>query len=233
MPAIERFASLRDEIARRDTLKRDAKEAEKYVERANEVQALRERLTAAAARIRVLRDYQIEIDRFKDVTSTLTSLQNYLTKLIDTPEDTGRDHGTAKRSFDSLTSDVEEKVEASLRAIIKAIPAVEEVFLRQVELNPQYAARVATIRAAYQALNRSVASAGLSAGDLREFLRKRDELRALADGLNPDDFPQEVLDFFKAAKQGGAPLEKFTEAVRQWLEARGQLKSVRLTVVGS
>ena len=41
----------------------------------------------------------------------------------------------------------------------------------------------------------------------------------------------EVLEFFRAGRQGGAPLEKLTASVRQWLADRDLLKSVRVTVV--
>jgi hypothetical protein len=54
----------------------------------------------------------------------------------------------------------------------------------------------------------------------------------LSDDLKPSEFPVEVLDFFKAGRQGqGAPLEKFTEGVKRWLEERGLLKNVRVTVI--
>jgi hypothetical protein len=55
-------------------------------------------------------------------------------------------------------------------------------------------------------------------------------VKTLADRLNPDEFPKEVREFFSAMRRGGAPLEKFTETVRQWLSDRDQLKNVRITL---
>ena len=72
----------------------------------------------------------------------------------------------------------------------------------------------------------------LSAEALEQFLDHREALRKLADDLTPDEFPNEVLEFFKAGRHGGgAPLEKLTPSVRQWLSDRDLLKYVRVRVV--
>ncbi len=70
----------------------------------------------------------------------------------------------------------------------------------------------------------------MTADNLEQFLESRNALRALADQLNPDEFPKEVLEFFKAERQGGAPLDKFTSPVREWLAEKDQLKNVRVVI---
>lgn len=69
-----------------------------------------------------------------------------------------------------------------------------------------------------------------TAETLATYLKKSDALHALAERLKPVNFPKEVLDFFKAA-QHRAPLEKFTEIVRDWLAARNHLNNIRLYIM--
>jgi hypothetical protein len=70
----------------------------------------------------------------------------------------------------------------------------------------------------------------MTAPELEEFLDRRDALKQLADQLNPEEFPKEVLEFFKAARRGGAPLEKFTSSVQEWLSQQDLLTSVRIVI---
>jgi hypothetical protein len=226
----ERFRALREKIIRRDTLQRESKEAEKYIERLREIKGLREQLVEGIQRVGVLRSHRIEIGQLRDTSSALQALTNYQLKVSESPGESGREHGLVKKALDSLCGSVDEAADASLKRVIAAIPTVEEVFLRQVETNPLYAKQVADVRAARDALKREALTAGSSSAELSQFLTKREALRTLAEQLKPSEFPQEVLDFFKAARQG-APLEKLTDTVKQWLTERDQLRNIRLIVV--
>jgi hypothetical protein len=230
LASTERFRALREKIIKRDTLQRESEEAEKYIERVREIKPLRDRLVEGTERVRVLRSHRIEVGQLRDTGSTLQALRNYQLKVSESPGESGREHGLAKRTLDSLCGSVDEAADASLKRVIGAIPTVEEVFLRQVETNPLYAKQVAEVRAARDALKREAVTAGSSSEELADFLRKREALRTLAERLKPSEFPQEVLDFFKAARQG-APLEKLTDTVKQWLTERDQLRNIRVIVV--
>jgi hypothetical protein len=71
----------------------------------------------------------------------------------------------------------------------------------------------------------------MSADALKEFLNRREALKKLADDLKPDEFPEDVLAFFRAGRHGGAPLDKLTVPVKQWLADRDLLKNVRVIVI--
>ena len=130
-----------------------------------------------------------------------------------------------------MAKEVSTSKSKALELVNRDLPAIEESFLRQVEQIPGYVEQVANIRQRRDALLRNLDLQSMNAPSLAEFLDKRDQLRDLADQLKPDEFPKEVLEFFRATRQGGAPLEKFTSAVREWLEQRGQLKNVRVTMI--
>lgn len=231
MPSIESFASLREELSRRDRLKSEAAAAAKYIERCKEVRSLRERLLDAGARLGVLRAHRVEIGQLRDTAPVVRSLRTYLAKLIESAAESGRDHGVAKKVLDGYVQQLERAAKNSLDSVISDLPSVNESFLRQVEQNPTYTRQVAAIRAARDQLRREAEAASSGSKQLESFLGRLDELRRLTDQLKPDDFPQEVLDFFKAARHGGAVLEKFTDTVRDWLQRRGELDRVRVIIV--
>jgi hypothetical protein len=56
-------------------------------------------------------------------------------------------------------------------------------------------------------------------------------LRELANSLLPDEFPKEVLEFYKQARRKeGAALDLLTPDVRAWLSARQLMQNVRLFI---
>lgn len=229
MGLVDRCNALRADIGKRDSLLREVKEAEKYSERLQDILELREALSGVVGRLRVLHQHHIDVGRIRDPRPVLERLELYERKLRDSPSESGADHGHLKRSLEALRKTYAESAQAALEAVINALPTIEETFLRQVEANPVYKKKVADIRAAREDL-RQEGRRELSTAGLDKFLEKRERLRILAEGLNPSDFPKEVLEFFKAAR-GGAPLEKLTEGVRQWFTERNQLKNLRVIVV--
>lgn len=230
MTLLDRCANIRLRILKQHDLRRAHKDAEALRERAGELQTLREGVAAALARIVVLKRKSVPVAKLPSPATAKTVLTEVQTKLSESPLESGKDYGRLKRSLDKLDKDLLGVAAKALESIRRDLPAVEEAFLRQVELIPSYANQVARIRQQRDELLNG-RDPGASAEALGQFLDRREALRRLADDLKPDEFPNEVLEFFKAGRHGGAPLGKLTETVRQWLAERDLLKNVRVTVV--
>lgn len=232
MTVLERCKNLRELITQRDVLRRADKEAEVFRARADELRPTRAQLSGDLERLEVLQRKGVAIIKPPLPTNALRALKDYESSLEANPNESGRDFGRLKRSLEKVAEELRAAANKALEVVTGDLPAIEENFLKQVELIPSRKEQVARIRQKRDALfkGRTVDLRSKTAQDLEEFLDKRDELRALADELDPEEFPREVLEFFKAVRQGGAPLEKLTNSVREWLAARGQLKDLRITL---
>lgn len=233
MALLDVCRKIRSDITRRDELLRESMKAEVFSERAQELATMRSGLMSTIARIRVFRDHGIVVEKVRDPGAALERLRAYKEKLIQNPTDTaetGKEHGFTKRALDSIRGALDIAAKEALEVVIRKIPTTDETFLKQVELNPLYRRQVEKIRAARIELQRERPQ-DLDAAGLQSFLKKHDALREMASQLHPTEFPKEVLEFFKAARGTGAPLESLTPFVRQWFEDRGQLKNIRVSVV--
>lgn len=153
-----------------------------------------------------------------------------LKTLKSNPSELGKSYGPTKRSVDAFRKGAEAAVEKAIDAVNRDLPNIDEGFLKQVEMIPAYVKQVASIREQRDRLSKGIDIHRMAAPELEQFLDRRDSLRVLADQLLPAEFPKEVLEFFKAARHEGAPLEKFTKSVQEWLEKRNQLRNVRVVV---
>jgi hypothetical protein len=230
MTLLDRCANIRSQISRRNELRRAHKDAEAFRERAVELQGARDTVTGALARVVVLRTKGVTVGALPSASTALTVLGECQAKLAEAPTESGRDYGRLKRSVDKLGKEIYGVAADAIKSVQRDLPTIEEAFLKQVEGVPGYSNRVAAIRQQRDAiLNGS--DPNVSAEALAQFLDRREALRKLADELTPEEFPTEVLEFFKAGRHGGAPLEKLTTTVRQWLADRDLLKNVRVTVL--
>lgn len=231
MTLVERCINIRSQILIRNDLRRAHKDAEAFRERANELKSVREAVAAALARVIVLKAKGLIVVTLPSPNTAMTVLNECQSKLSENPVESGKDYGRLKRSIDKFAKDLLGVSEKAIESVRRDLPTVEEAFLKQVELIPGYANQVASIRQQRNALLNGN-DPRVSAEALEQFLDHREALRRLADDLKPDEFPSEVLEFFKAGRQGGgAPLEKLTASVRQWLSDRDLLKHVRVQVV--
>jgi len=230
MNLLARCNSIRAQIGKRNDLRRSHKDAEAFRERAGELRAGREAVSAALARVLILRSKGVPVSKLPSSATAKTVLAECRTKLSENPAESGRDYGRLKRSIDKLGKDLLGVAEKAIESVRRDLPSVEEAFLKQVEVIPGYTTQVASIREQRDALLNGN-DPHTSPEALEQFLDRREALRKLADDLKPDEFPSEVLEFFKAGRHGGAPLEKLTATVRQWLADRDLLKSVRVIVV--
>jgi hypothetical protein len=230
MTLLEHCRTVRSQIEGRNALRLAHREAEAFRKRAEELKGAREEIATELDRLIVLSDKGVTIQKPPIPATARELLGQFSTGLASDSPDMGKDFGRLKRAVDKVSREVSSASSKALESVNRDLPAIEESYLRQVEQIPGYAEKVANIRQRRDALLRNLDLKSMNAQSLAEFLDKRDQLRSLADQLNPEDFPKEVLDFFRASRQGGAPLEKFTTVVREWLDQRGQLKNVRVII---
>lgn len=231
MTVLDRCTTVRSQIQARNALKLAYKNAETFRERATEVRELRSGLDEAISRLKVLKERDLLPRVVPLPAKAATVVAKCQEGLAANPNEIGPDYGLLKRALGGLTKDILGVVDKVLEAVERDLPSVDEAFLKQVELVPGYQSKVLSIRQQRQAFLQGT-DPRRSAEALAQFLDRRTELRSLADDLKPSEFPIEVLDFFRAGRQGqGAPLEKFTDGVKQWLTERGLLKNVRVTVI--
>lgn len=231
MTLLEHCRTVRSQIESRNALQLAHKKAEAFRNRAEELKEARDQMATELDRLIVLRNKGVIVVRPPIPSTARDLLSEFSTRLATDTPDAGKDFGRLKRAVDKVARELSASNIKALELVSRDLPSIEESFLRQVEQIPGYAEQVANIRQRREALPRNLDLQSMNAQSLAEFLDKRDQLRDLADHLKPDEFPKEVLEFFKATRQGGAPLEKFTSVVSEWLEQRGQLKNVRVTMI--
>ncbi len=230
MTVLDRCTTVRRQIQALNILKLAYKNAETFRERATELKDLREGLDDGVARLEVLKARDL-LPRVPSPAKATAVVARCRGGLAANPTEIGADYGLLKRALGGLTTEVLGVVDKVLEAVQRDLPSVDEAFLKQVELVPGYQGKVLSIRQQRQTFLQGT-DPRRSAEALAQFLDRRTELRSLADDLKPSQFPAEILDFFKAGRQGqGAPLEKFTDSVQQWLKERDLLKNVRVTVI--
>ena len=230
MTLLERCQKVRAQIEQRNALHVAHKDAEAFRKRISEVFDMRKQLATELARLVVLQKKGVSVGKPPTPTSAVNLVQEVKNRLASNPGESGKDYGRLKRSIDKVHKDLSSVTEKALDAVNRDLPNIEESFLKQVELIPTYTMRVAHVREQRDRLLRGLDLKSMTADNLEQFLESRNALRALADQLNPDEFPKEVLEFFKAERQGGAPLDKFTTPVREWLAEKDQLKNVRVVI---
>lgn len=204
MTLLDRCSNIRSQILKRNELRRAHKDAEAFRERAAEVQSARETVTAAVARVLVLRAKGVSVTKVPSAATAIAVLTECQSKLAENPGESGKDYGRLKKAIDKLGKDLLGVAERVIESVGRDLPTVEEAFLKQVEVIPGYAAQVASIRQQRDRRYLSGNAPTTSAEALEQFLDRREALRRLADNLKPDEFPSEVLEFFKAGRRGAA-----------------------------
>lgn len=232
MTIVERSNQLHQQIDEHNILRKAHSDAAAYRNRSDELRQIANTLRGDFARIAVLKKTLGKIQKLPATSTAEEVLSEFRSSLMSTPAESGKDYGRFKRALDKVAKDANAAIDAALEGVKRDLPTIEESFLKQVELVSGYAEQVTRIRQERSLLLDGSDLRSKTAAELEIFLSKRDELRRLADKLDPEEFPKEVLEFFKAARrQGGAPLEKLTESVREWLTQRDQLKNVRVSVI--
>jgi hypothetical protein len=226
----ERCRNVRTQIDRRNELRRAHHDAKAFRERTSEFLGIRSAVSLEFAKAQVLKRKTVTLGKTPVAAVALGLLEECKNGLEANPSESSKDFGPLKRSLEKVRKDLSSAVEKALESVNRDLPSIDESFLKLVELIPGYATRVARIREERDRLHRGTDLKSKNAEELEQFLDRRDALRELADQLDPAEFPEDVLEFFKAARRGGAPLEKFTDSVQEWLSQRGLLKNVRVVI---
>jgi hypothetical protein len=228
----ERCRDVGVEIEHRNRLRRDEKEAEAFRQRLQDLRTIRVDVGLQFEKVKTLRSKGVSVAKTVSQSLALTVLTEWEKCFIADPAETIKDYSRLKRSIEKVCKDVTQAVQSALDAVDRDLPTIDESFLRQVEAIPSFAVQVARIRERRDVLKGKDLHS-MSANELEQFLGRRDDLRKLADQLDPKEFPKDVLDFFKATRRGGASLDQFTDSVQKWLADRNQLKNVRIIVAQS
>lgn len=226
----ERCDALVSKIEAGRKLKLADKEAEALRKRLEELHVSKEQISNELAKLLVLRRRQVNVGKLPSPLPALERLSEIKGLLTDHPEEANKNLGQAKRTIDAFGRALGLLADKTIEMVNRDLPSIDESFLKQVELIPEYTLRVVNIREKRQLLLNGRDVKAMRATELDQFLERRDALRSLTDQLLPAEFPKEVLEFFKAARHDGAPLDKFTDTVREWLVKRNQLKNVRVIV---
>lgn len=221
---------LRSRISERNNLLRSHKDAEGIRARVHEFAELRSVLALRIEQRAILAQHSVVSDKVRDPDQLVETLEDSARQLSQNYDEASRQLRKLKRALGTASNHLTSVVTKALQDLKGGIPASDEVFLKQVELIPTYAAKIAQIRADRDAILSG--NDPLSSADaLKHFLQHLGTLKAASDALDPKEFPKDVLKFFKAARHGGARLDDFTPTVRDWLAAQNLLKHVRVTIV--
>jgi hypothetical protein len=227
----ERCRNVRAQIAERNRLKAAHHEADAFRMQLNTLHPVRTEIAAEVAKLVVFMQRAILVSKPPAPTTAQTTLTECKQGLATNPNEIGKDFGKLKRALEKVRKDVVNARDKALEAVSRTLPNIEESYLKQVEVVPGYQARVNRIRQERDRLQQGTNPSSMTAAQLEHFLDQRDSLRQHAEELKPDEFPKEILEFFKAARRGGIPLEKFTSSLQEWLSQRDQLKNVRVTIL--
>ncbi|MBK9170708.1 MAG: hypothetical protein IPM24_25045 [Bryobacterales bacterium] len=231
MTLIERCTATKIAIEHRNAKQAEHTNSKGLRERATVLQGIRGSLIANLALVEVLRRHGVALTKMPPVATAKSSKAQYLATLSTVPLDTGKEHGQFRRAVQKMSDDLATAVRNILSSIERELPSSDETFLRQVELLPQYKATVDEIRRRRQELLGGRSIYDRTPTELDVVLSKREQLRELANSLLPDEFPKEVLEFYKQARRKeGAPLDLLTPDVRAWLSARQLMQNVRLFI---
>jgi hypothetical protein len=230
MSISERCHALRSRIAERNSLLRAHQDAESIRARTEDFAQLRSALQLRIHQCAILTEHQVPRDSVRDPVQIIDTLKELSHQVCENYDEASRQLGRLKRTLGTLSNHLSSVVTKAVQDLKGGIPASDEVFLKQVELIPTYAPKVAQIRAERDAIldgNDPMASSDA----LKYFLLHLGSLKAASDTLNPDEFPADVLKFFKAVRHADARLDDLTPGVHDWLVQQNLLKHVRVTIV--
>jgi hypothetical protein len=230
MSVSERCRTLRSRIAERSKLLRSHQDAETIRARVQDFAQLRLALQLRIQQRAILAQHSVASDKVRNPEQLVEMLEDSARQLSQDYDEASRQLGKLKRALGTFSSHLTSVVTKAVEDLKGGIPASDEIFLKQVELIPTFVAQIAQIRAERDAILNG--NDPLSSPDaLKHFLQHLGSLKAASDALDPNEFPKDVFKFFKGARHGGARLDDFTPAVREWLAEQNLLKHVRVSIV--
>jgi hypothetical protein len=233
---MERCTELQTQLSRLGKAQDNQEKARILGARRDELEERKVLLTRLAAAASILLEHRHLAPKQFPAVDTAQESRAVVRERLDTDPETlttGRGYATFIKRLDKINHTLRNQVSSAWSDLVRRHEGGDERFLAQVEQVPGQAEAVAAIRLARTELERASAQEPVSEEQYADFLGcSRNLQRALA-GLQPDDFPVEVLRFFKQAQSvGGAPLSLLTEDVRAWLERKGMLERLRIRFDG-
>lgn len=170
-----------------------------------------------------------------DGAKVLESVERVQARLLADPKSltAGSDYKRLLTRIEKFQSGLSGSNATAWAGVVQRHLGGNEGFLRQVEQVPGQASAVDQIRDAREQLKTVAKQLPRDDEGYARFLYLSATLQERLALLDPDDFPREVLTFFRHAQSpGGAPLDLLTNAVRDWLATRGLLDRVRVRFGG-
>lgn len=227
----ERCRNVRSQIAERNKVRAAHQEADAFRVQVNDLHPMSVEIASELAKLTVFKKRSMLVIKPPAPTTAQNIISECKTRLENNPNEIGKNFGLLKRSLNKVRNDVVKARDKALEAVSRALPNIEESYLKQVEVIPAYKTRVEQIRVERDRLQQGTNPSAMTVQQLEHFLDSRNSLRQRAEALKPEEFPKEVLEFYSAARRGGIPLEKFSSSLKEWLSQRDQLKNVRVTIL--
>ena len=235
-PILERCDELLAMTARVKQARDGQSKASELAERRGELEAAQLALTQEAMSTATLVGRgELTAEALPDGAKILESVTRVRARLLADPKTltAGSDYKRLLTRIEKLQSDVSSVNTTAWQGVVQRHLGGNEGFLRQVEQVPGQANAVEQIRDARDQLKTVAKQIPRDDEGYGHFLDLSATLQERLALLDPEDFPREVLTFFRRAQSpSGAPLDLLTDAVRDWLAARGLLDRVRVRFGG-
>jgi len=232
----ERCAELRARLGRLKQVKDNEAKAQELEKRRSELEEARNELSQDVASALVLLNHKhLAPSALPDCAKAMESCDKVEMLLDQSPSaiTKGRDYKYLLSRVGKVGESLKASTEHNWRAIVSQHQGVDEAFLRRVELFPGQSKTVARIREFKRVFDEATRCAPVREEDYRHFEACYSSLQLELAKLDPEAFPDDVLRFFRAAQQAtGAPLDLFTDRVRDWLKENGFIEGVRVRFTG-
>lgn len=201
-----------------------------------ELEECRAALAIVAAQAEVLLEHgHLSPDQVPDSTKALETCRKVEALLEPDPLGItkGRDFVLLLKQVSKVAESLGAKTQKSWAAVVERHQGVDEAFLRKVESFPGQAETVARVRELRDAHAEATAAVPATEDSYKRFEACYAALQEELSKLDPGAFPDDVLRFFRKAHSAqGAPLDLFTDSVRQWLSEQELLDGVYVRFTG-
>lgn len=235
-PVIERCTQLRANLERLAAAQENEAKAQELEQRRKELEEEYVELQRVATTARVLLHHgHLATSSIPDCSKALESCDT-VEKLVATDATSitkGRDYKYLLSRVRKVRDTLKGATETSWKSVVLQHQGVDDAFLRRVELFPGQMATVQRIRELRNSFEAATKELPSTAEAYDRFELSYRALQEEVTKLDPEAFPDDVLQFFRSAQQAnGAPLALFTDGVREWLDRNGWLDGVRVRFTG-
>jgi hypothetical protein len=224
--SLKRFAAAKENEARAQELELRRKEIEE--------EHIRLRLVVTTAHILLHHDH-LSASSIPDCSKALESCDKVGQLIASDPTaiTKGREYNLFRTRVSKVYGELHGTVQSSWQSIVEQHPVIDNAFLRRIEVFPGQQATVQRIRELRTAFETAIGEVPSNHEAYDRFQNAYKALQEEVTKLDPEAFPEEVLQFFRAAQQvNGAPLAFFTDEVRDWLEKNDWINSIRVRFTG-